>query len=413
MTSSAGTAPQRQRRSPHSLRSPLMLAGLVALLGGSVAQAQPVLIVFTSTHNDPSYVAQHVNWIESRPFDGLVINDYLGRNLLNTQLKRDTPNALDGTGAVTYEAAAHGLSPVKGVFRKFHHNFAKVNFSLIGPPPVLSDEAGWTVVRASAANYAKAVADTGLMGIFFDNEGYIHPPVSGRKNGADYWLYEDQIALAGQSSSAVPLAAAIDLARRRGRQLMKAFTSGHPAITVIVAHGAQEGCNAWQAATGHFALDHYLNGAFVAGMLESTSGAATFVDGGEDYDLRSVRDFSAAHEWRKGTSQGGITSLGSNKCPFMDAALAGDWQGKVSIGFSLFDKQRASLTTTNWTPITDLAGFRTTLTNALRATDRYVWLYTEWQDWWGNSMEDRLRPWIKAIDAARQDVGLNAAQLAP
>jgi len=35
-----------------------------------------------------------------------------------------------------------------------------------------------------------------------------------------------------------------------------------------------------------------------------------------------------------------------------------------------------------------------------------VWLYTEWQDWWGNSMEDRLQPWIQAIEAARQDVGL-------
>jgi hypothetical protein len=382
-----------------------MLAGLVALLGGAAAEAQPVLIVFTSTHNDPSYIAQHVDWIESRPFDGLVINDYLGRNLLNTQLKRDTPNALDGTGAVTYEAAAHGLSPLKGVFRKFRYNFAKVNFDLIGPPPLLSDEAGWAVVRRSAANYGKAVADTGLMGIFLDNEGYIHPPLSGKKNGADYWLYEDQIALAGQSPSAVPLAAAVALARQRGRELMQAFASGYPAITVIVAHGAQESCNAWKAATGHFAMDHYLNGAFVAGMLEGTSGAATFVDGGEDFDLRNARDFSAAREWRKGTA-GGITSLGSNKCPFMDAALAGNWPGKISIAFSVFDKQRASLTTTNWMPSTDVAGFRTTLTNALRATDRYVWLYTEWQDWWGNSMEDRLQPWIQAIEAARQDVGL-------
>jgi len=393
-------------RRSRTLRLPL--AGLVALLG-AVAQAQPVLIVFTSTHNDPSYIAQHREWIESRPFDGLVINDYLGRNLLNTQLKRDTPNALDaGTGAVTYDAAAKGLSPVRGVFKKFRHNFSKVNFSLIGPPPLLSDEAGWKVARASAANYAKAVADTGLAGIFFDNESYLHPPLSGKK--ADYWLYEDQIGLAGQSPSAVPLATAVALARQRGRELMQAFTSGYPAITVIVAHGPQEGCNAWKAASGgHFAMDHYLIGAFVAGMAEGTSGAATLVDGGEDYDLRTARDFSAAREWRKGTAAGGITSLGPGKCPFMDAALAANWQGKVSIGFTLFDKQRASLTTTNWTPITDVGGFRTTLTNALRATDRYVWLYTEWQDWWGNDMEDRLQPWIQAIGAAREDVGLNAA----
>ena len=386
-------------------RIQIALACLGALFGCALAQAAPVLIVFSSFHSDPSYISQHVEWIESRPFDGVVINDYLGRNLLNTQLKRDTPNALDGTGAVTYEAAAHGLSPVKGVFRKFRYNFVKVNFDLIGPPPLLSDEASWAVVRTSAANYAKAVADTGLTGIFLDNEGYIHPPLSGKKNGADYWLYEDQVALAGRSPSAVPLAAAVDLARQRGRELMQAFTSAYPAITVIVAHGAQDSCNAWKAATGHFAMDHYLNGAFVAGMLEGTSGAATFVDGGEDFDLRNARDFSAAREWRKGTA-GGITSLGLNKCPFMDAALAGNWPGKISIAFSVFDKQRASLTTTNWMPITDVAGFRTTLTNALRATDRYVWLYTEWQDWWGNSMEDRLQPWIQAIEAARQDVGL-------
>jgi hypothetical protein len=391
-----------------------MLAGLVALLGGAVAQAQPVLIVFATTHDTPSYIAQHLEWIESRPFDGLVINDYLGRNLLNTQpVKSDAPNALDGTGAVTYDAAAHGLSPVKGVFRKFHYNFAKVNFSLNGPPPLLNDEAGWMVVRASAANYAKAVADTGLAGIFFDNEGYIHPPLSGKKNGADYWLYEDQIALAGQSPSAVPLAAAVAMARQRGRELMQAFTRGYPAVTVIVTHGPYEGCNAWKAATGHFAMDHYLSGAFAAGMVEGASGAAKLVDGGEDYDLRTARDFSAAHEWRNGTGAGGITGLGSNKCPFMDAGLAGDWQGKVSVGFSVFDKERASPTTNNWTPITDVAGFRTTLANALRTTDRYVWLYTEWQDWWGNDMEDRLQPWIKAIGAARQDVGLNAAQSAP
>lgn len=380
---------------------------LVALFGYAVAEAQPVLIVFTVTHFDPGYIPQHIQWIESRPFDGMVINDFLGRNLFSGNLKHDAPNTLDASGAVTYEAAAKGLSPIKGVFKKFHENFARVNFSMNGPAPLLNDEAGWRIARQSAANYAKAVSDTGLRGIFLDNEIYFLPPLSGRK--ANYWIYEDQLALAGESPSDMSLTTAVALARQRGRELMQAFVSGYPGIVVIIAHGPQEGCNAWKTASGgHFAMDHYLLGAFAAGMVEGTSGAATFVDGGEDYDLRTPRDFSAAREWRKGTATSGITSLGSNKCPFMDADLAGNWQGKVSIGFSLFDKERASLTTNNWTQITDVAGFRTTLTNALRTTDRYVWLYSEWQDWWGNSMEDRLQPWIQAIEAARRDAGMSS-----
>lgn len=382
---------------------------LIALFGYAVAQAQPALIVFAVSNVDPGYIAQHVQGIESRPFDGIVINDFLGRNLFSSNLKNDAPNTLDaGSGAVTYEAAAKGLSPIKGVFSKFHENFAKVNFSMTGPPPLLNDDTGWRIVRQSAANYAKAVSDTGLRGIFFDNEVYIFPPLSGRKNGATYWVYEDQIALAGQSPSAMPFPAAVALARQRGRELMQALISGYPAIVVIVAHGPHEGCSSWKSATGHFAMDHYLLGAFVAGMVEGTSGAATLVDGGEDYDLHTARDFSAAREWRKGTAAGGITHPGSNKCPFMDAALAGSWPARVSIGFSTFDKERASLTTNNWTPITDVASFRATLTNALRATDHYVWHYAEWQNWWGNDMEDRLKPWIEAIEAARRDVGMDS-----
>jgi hypothetical protein len=91
------------------------------------------------------------------------------------------------------------------------------------------------------------------------------------------------------------------------------------------------------------------------------------------------------------------------KCPFMDAGLAADWPGKSNIAFSTFDKERASLTTNNWTAISNVAQFQSTLTNALRASDRYVWHYTQWQDWWGDTMEDVLKPWSAAIEAARRD----------
>jgi hypothetical protein len=397
----ANTDP-RPCRGACGLCSPGLLLLIVCL--GRTAAAAPALIEFQGSHAGPSYVVRHIDWIESRPFDGMVINDFLGRNLLCTNLRELAPQAVGPNGAVTYDASAQGLAALKGVFRKFHHNFAKVNFALNGPPPLLTDEAGWQVVYEGAAHYARAVQAAGLEGIFFDNENYLRPTVAG--HAADYWRYEDQLTLAGTTPRAMPLPAALELAAKRGRELMQAFERGFAGLALIVAHGPYEGCDAWRGVLGHYGNDRYLLGAFAAGMVAGTSSPATFVDGGEDYDLRSPWDFATARAWRNG-SQGGITSLGSSRCPFMDASLAATWQQKVSIAFATFDKERPSVRIAQWTPITDVAAFRNTLTNALRSSDRYVWHYAEWQDWWGNTTEDALRPWISAIEAARRDAGLD------
>jgi hypothetical protein len=157
---------------------------------------------------------------------------------------------------------------------------------------------------------------------------------------------------------------------------------------------------------GSFASDDYLAGAFAAGMVEATRGGASLVDGGELYELRSSEDFRRARDWRKGMSHGGRSSIATlspmDRCPFMTPALASRWSQTVGIAFGTFDKQKGR-SETAWTPISNALEFRKTLTNALRATDRYVWHYAEWQDWWGNSSEDRLTPWIAAIEAARRD----------
>lgn len=390
-----------------SKRRAALGAGLlfITLTWSAVVFADHVLIVMAGKHVDPGYVGQHASAIERQPFDGLVINDYLGRNLFNTKLSADSPRSLDSqTGAVSFEAAAQGLSPVKGVFKKFQYNFAKVNFNLVGPPPLLHDDAGWRVVMQSATNYARAVQANGLKGIFLDNETYLHVKIGAKSNG-DYWLYDDQIALAGKTPSAESLASAYGLARRRGRELMQAFQSGYPGITVIVAHGADEGCSAWRGITGHFAQDNYLLGAFSAGMLEGASGNATFVDGGEDYDFHGASDFQAARSWRKGGGSGGFTSLGAGKCPFMDAELAAQWS-RASIGFAVFDKNRARPGVDQWVPVNSPQEFRDKLVNALKASDQYTWLYTQWQDWWADPPDPALQPYIEAVEAARRQLGM-------
>jgi hypothetical protein len=407
----AGTLAKRIR--------PQVIIAVLQFIPVAVSLANtPVLIEFSSgldhlqsNHSSPDHIARNIPLIESRPFDGIVINEYWGRNLLNTQLPTSSATEKLGLKAITYEAAMHGLAPVKGVFKKFKFNFAKVNFSMAGPPPALFDDAAWNVVYESAMNYSRAVHDTGLKGVFFDNESYYRRKTPGTNRPLDDWSFQDQRRLSAKFGSTIDFESAILTARRRGRELMRAFSNGFPDITVIMAHGPSVGCSAWRSLTGHFGDDAYLLGAFGAGMIEGTSRIASIVDGGEDYDLRSKDAFEHARNWRKGDIRSlmpSITSLSSNgKCPFMDQSLAALWTGRVSIGFSTFDKERTSLKSNNWTPITDVAEFRETLTNALRATDQYVWNYTQWQDWWGTTTDDKLRPWIDAINAARSAASTN------
>jgi hypothetical protein len=335
----------------------------------AASNAGKILIEYTALNADPAYVAAHVAWIETRPFDGMVINEYLGRNVF----------ALD----VTYAEATQKLAPVIGIFKKFTANFMKIDFE--GAVPALNDDAGWARALASVTNYAQAVHDAGFKGIFFENEN----------DGMPYWMYADQLTLAGQTQASWPLDQAVLTARARGRALMQALEAGFPGIVVIIAHGPQEGCTAWDQAESEWGSDAYLRGGFAAGMIE---GAATgvAVDGGEAYDYRTAQDFGFAREWRRSTIA--TPSI----CPFMDTALAGVWPEKVNISFSTFDKERANKVTNTWTPITDTAQYQSTLTNALNAADIYVWHYTEWQDWWGTSTETQLQPWIAAIKEARK-----------
>jgi len=57
----------------------------------------------------------------------------------------------------------------------------------------------------------------------------------------------------------------------------------------------------------------------------------------------------------------------------------------------------------------DPAQWQATLTNALAATDRYVWAYTERYDWWGTGWpRDRVpASWVEATRAARRAAGLD------
>jgi hypothetical protein len=358
-------------------------------------------------HNSPSYIAKNIDWIEARPFDGMVINEFLGRNLFNLELRKVAPDSVEqGGDAISYPGALKSLAPLKGIFKVFKHNFVKVNMAMTAVPPPLNDDAGWAVIAKNARNYSRAVAETGLRGIMFDNETYIRPKYE--KKQLDYWNYDDHLLLAGIPAASLSLEKLVGLARMRGRQFMQALVAENPALVLIIAHGPYMGCTSAKDALWSTGRDKYLMGAFAAGMVEATPPTSKIIDGGELYDLRTNHDFVVSREWRKGSPKSGsysITDLDPRlKCPFMDTRLASIWPNKVSIAFGTFDKKRQSRQSNDWRKDTDAANFTNTLKNALRNADDYVWHYTEWQDWWGMTTEKELSPFLAAIAQAKLEV---------
>ena len=91
------------------------------------------------------------------------------------------------------------------------------------------------------------------------------------------------------------------------------------------------------------------------------------------------------------------------KCPFMDKDLASIYSRKVSIAFGTNDKRRPSRLSNDWQLDKDAVTFKKTLSNALRNADDYVWHYTQWQDWWGMTTEEELRPFVAAIRDAKSE----------
>ncbi|HVE38703.1 MAG TPA: hypothetical protein VNM14_02365 [Planctomycetota bacterium] len=330
-----------------------LLIVAAALLAGSTAgegrsaetRPAPCLILHdwfgSSPAATPSYVRDHLEFLESQPFDGLAL--YLRTPDLSLNVTRsvlsDTP--------LTFEKIAAVLKPVARLpFKTLKHNFAAV---LSNNPPDLFDD--WTVVVQNFGFLARAAREAGLKGVYFDNENY----------GVKWGDYPSGVAYPRKS-----LADYQAQARLRGKQVLQAMTAVFPDITVLTLHGPYVSeLKAPSPLFPSWQLSNRLLGPFFAGCVEGAGPKARVVDGGELYHLRKPEDFRQSYEWRKK----GIASDRVD-CAFLPAALRAQWSGRVEVAFGVYDRPFGGLGM-------DPAALKPTLTQALLHADRYAWLYVE------------------------------------
>lgn len=154
-----------------------------------------------------TYVAQNIRSMEKMPVDGLAVridNDY------SRYVMSDQP--------VSYETFKANLQPLIGL----NSSTLKYNFVIVHSTPVgdIYDDNKWNVTINNFANLAKAAKETGLQGIFFDNEEYFGATMMYPDNCANHTVKECQ-----------------EQARVRGKQIMEAIINEWSNVELIALHG--------------------------------------------------------------------------------------------------------------------------------------------------------------------------------
>jgi hypothetical protein len=250
--------------------------------------------------------------------------------------------------AMSYEAISGVLAPIAGLNSPhLRENFAYIQ--TYTPPDVFDD---WSIPVANFAHLARALKEAGLRGIFFDDEQYFSQwpnyPVGVRYPQTPLAMYQAQTIL-------------------RGREVMEAMVAEFPEIVVLTMHGPYVSEPAAPVSLGFPPVSDFneLQGPFFTGFLEGAGAQAEVVDGGELYALRSPMHFKASYLWRK-------YEIASEEvdCAFIPADLRPSWPDRISIAFAVYNQPYYGQ------PM-DPSILRTTLTNALRTADRWVWFYAE------------------------------------
>ncbi len=352
----------------HAARG-LLIKSLFFVLLVCNAKAIPYLLNAQQPNakTQPQYIRDHFSQIQSLTvFDGMVISSDTGWNLMN------------GT-ARSYTQISNDFSPLVGLtFTRMKHNLA---FITVDRPADFFDD--WSVTIENFRQLARVLKEKGIEGIFFDNEEYRR----------QLWNYPDNVSYPSKSMSQYYAQAQL-----RGQQIMQAMVAEYPSIVIMVAHGPYSSFSGTPDSVRYQQTDWIhdeLRGPFSVGLVLGLGSQAKFVDGGEVYGYRTTSDFQGSYTFRKYT----IASDSAN-CPFIPSTLRPLWPSKVGISYGVYN-----MAYPYW-----VAGvamnptiLRTTLENALRRCDTYVWLYFENLDW--NTAGGISSDWVTAVSGAKNAVG--------
>jgi hypothetical protein len=337
------------------------------------------LIEFGWDEPDTTFLRQHVQEMETTPFDGCVFH------VLATMPRGDKENftwLCWGKRPFTEAELKPALDDLKGTaFRRFTHNFLRFNTA----PGDLDWFDDHSAVRDNCRLAARVAREGGCAGILFDVEEYqgrlfTYP----KQRDAKTKSWEEYAAQAG----------------RRGREAMSAFQEGFPGLTVFLTFGHSLPRSTSEGARRPLAeCDYGLLAPFLDGMIEAAQGKARLLDGFElSYGYKEKAQFEEGYRLMKE----GVLPIVADPTKYHRVVRAGfglwldyDWRKK---GWDAGDPSK-----NYFTP----EAFQASLRSAMERSEEYVWIYAETPRWWSAEGKRVKLPdaYEAAVRSARKGLG--------
>jgi hypothetical protein len=365
----------------------LAMSLLAAIASACLATPQPgtkKVLEWGWDEPDPAFMRAHLAELESSPFDGVIY--HLGYTTPAGKAGNFTWEFW-GHRAFAMSQLAPGLADLRATpFRSLTDNFLRINAT---PADI-----GWfddfSAVLTNARLAAAVARRGGSKGVCFDVEPYANRAL---------WNYSKQADTTEHRWSGY--AAQV---RLRGAQFMQALQDSFPEVTVLLTLADSEPYRELSGNKTPFSRQFYgLLVPFVDGMVAAAHGHARIIDGLEGaYPIRDTTEFA---RWY-GLMRGPMMSFVADSARFQRVVsyafgiwMDFDWRNK---GWSVVSPD------SNYRPPAQLESI---VRSALRASDEYVWLYSERPRWWSDerTTKDLPEAYVKAMWKARGR-GKNQAQ---
>jgi len=333
-----------------------VLAGAIFSISHAVSaeSTEKRLIEFGWDEPDTAFLRAHIQQMERSPFDGCVFH-----------ADCDAPGT--HKGSFTWQAWGIDIfteADLKNAFadlRATHSSRFKQNFLRFNTTPAKLDWFDdYSAVVANARLAARLAQAGHCPGILFDIEQYEGPLFNYRKQRdaqtKSWELYADQ-------------------ARRRGREVMQAFQEGYPGLTVFLTFGYSLPWAQTRDGKKNLAdCDYGLLAPFLDGMVEAVRGKTRLIDGYERaYGYKTSAEFAAA---RKVVNEDLLPIVRDPDKYRRTFSLAfGIWLDK---DWRKHPWNTEDLTQNYFSP----EAFEASVEEAFRATNEYVWVYSETPRWW-------------------------------
>jgi hypothetical protein len=353
----------------------LMALGVIFLcgsLGNAYASGLPdsvlkKLIEFGWDEPGTDFMLEHVSEMEKTPFDGCVFHvNYRKDDGSNGSFTWECW----GTKTFTAEELKDAADDLKSTkFSKFTHNFLRFNVT----PGGVDWFDDFTPILTNARLAARIARECGVKGLLFDIEQY----------NSQLFNYSKQRDSASKSWDEYA-----EQTRVRGRELMEAFQSEYPDITIFLTFGY---CLPWAQMGGEKSLSEVSYGLLAPlldGMLDAANDKPPYpvmVDGCElAYSYKDTSRFAKAY---KMMTEDVLEIVGADpeKYKSIFSFGFGVWMDN---GWRQHGWDTENFEKNFYTP----EGFEASVSTAIKTADEYVWVYTETPRWWTSSGKSEKLP---------------------